>query len=471
MRARFWHRVGLGVCLCVTLWVSPVQAETPESAPQRQPLPQPLTLKYALSLADERHPALELAQAELKGAQAEALQARSQTGWDAYLEARAAWGQPPDLSPDQSHQDHRFGLVVSKNLYDFGRSAHSLEAARYDEQRRGLLYLDARQQRRLDIMRRYFDVILADLRYMRDNEDMAVVYVALDKLRDRRKLGQVSDLDVLKKETEYQRVRRKRVLSENAQRSTRERLALALNRPDDPPSTLARPALPWLKRTIPEDVDTLISTAMRANPVLKALQAQLAAARQRVAAVRANARPTLTGKAESFVYSRELGSNDSWRAGLVLHVPIFTGGRVDAAVAREQAEVYRIQAQLGQARLTVRQAVLDSWLSLQTLAVQRKAAQTEGDYRDLSLDRSRALYDMEVRTDLGDAMVRISDAQLNAASTDFQIAMTWARLDALTGTLLNNPDEAPTAPVARTRRAGDPVSAPARRRADERTDG
>jgi hypothetical protein len=55
------------------------------------------------------------------------------------------------------------------------------------------------------------------------------------------------------------------------------------------------------------------------------------------------------------------------------------------------------------------------------------------DYRDLYLDRSRALYEMEVKTDLGDSMVEVSEARLKFAKVKFNTALTWARLDALIG--------------------------------------
>jgi len=406
----------------------------PALAAESTGLPEPLTLEYALSLADEPHPDLQLAQAGVDSAKADEAQAESATGWNARLEAQARWVQPPAISPDQRHNDSRVGLVVTKDLYDFGRSEHNVEAAGYDVKSRSLLYLNARQQRRLEIMRRYFDVLLADLQYMRDNEDMAVVYVALDRLRDRRELGQVSDIDVLKKEAAYQRVREKRTQSENMQRATRVRLAIALNRPDDPPSTLAKPKLPWLKRKLPE-VEDLQKQALEHNAVIRALRARLAGARERLAAKRAGDRPVLRGRAETFAYNREMGSYDKWQAGVQLEVPLLDGGSVDAAVAKEQAEVYRLQAKLAKTRMDIREAVLNTWLSLQSLKTRRQADRAETDYRDLYLDRSRALYQMEVTTDLGDSMVKISDAELEAARTDFKIAMAWSQLDALTGRL------------------------------------
>ncbi|MEF3193885.1 MAG: transporter, partial [Halothiobacillaceae bacterium] len=68
--------------------------------------------------------------------------------------------------------------------------------------------------------------------------------------------------------------------------------------------------------------------------------------------------------------------------------------------------------------------------------VLRKAAagdKVREDYRELYLDRSRALYEMEVSTDLGDSMVQMSDARLRSMRTLFALSLAWAELDALLG--------------------------------------
>ena len=59
-----------------------------------------------------------------------------------------------------------------------------------------------------------------------------------------------------------------------------------------------------------------------------------------------------------------------------------------------------------------------------------------GDYRELYLDRSRALYELEVKTDLGDAMTEITAVNLDRARAEFAWLMTLAELDALRGRLI-----------------------------------
>ena len=399
---------------------------------QAAPLPDPLTLEYALSLAGEAHPDLQQARALLEQARAERRQAEARTGVRAGIEASALWVDPAPLSPDTSHNDSNAKLVVRKRLYDFGRSRNRFAAADADIKGREWLYIDVRRGRRIDIMRRYFEVLLADLRYSRDNEAMAVVYVERDHLRKKRAQGEVSDVTVLRAESEYQAIRRARYASDAARRITRARLAEALNRPGDLPGHLAEPRLPQDGRTL-SALDKLTDQALRDNPVLRALRERLAAARKRVQAARAGGNPVLSGLLEGAKYHRLFGARDRWRAGVTLELPLFTGGAVQAEVARALADVHVLEARFARRRMDVRQAVLDVWERIQVLQVQRQEARALADYRDLYLDRSRALYQLELRTDLGDSMVRLSEARLRRAETRYQLALSWARLDALTG--------------------------------------
>jgi len=399
-----------------------------------EPLPEPLTLDFALSLAEAEHPELQLQQAARSSTQAALLGAEADTATSVSIEGRARWIQPPSVSPDDNvTDDHKLSLFVRKPLYDFGLSSSRIEAAQQTTQGSEQRYHAAVQQRRVTIMRAYFDVLLADMEYARDNEALATAYIAFDRLRTRQELGQASDIEVSELESAYQQARVQLSLSETRQRATRARLANVLGRPGMLPSTVQRPELNYHTRKLPE-YEQLVAQALQNNTLLRALQAELTGAQKQVDVVRAaSGGPRLDGELEASTYSRELGNSDTWRAGVTLTMPLFTGGRTDAAVAAQQAEVYRIQAVLDQVRFDLRQQVLDLWLALQTLKLKREGAYSQQDYRELYLDQSRANYEMEFKADLGDAMVRLSEAQLEVARNDYDYAIAWEQLLALTG--------------------------------------
>lgn len=395
-------------------------------------LPEPLTLDYALMLSDASDPQVQLSSADLARSRAERDDALSQYGLKARAVATARWVEPQDFARFLGHDDSRARLFVRKRLYDFGRRDAVEEAVDAEVRSREWLLVDSRHSRRLDIMRRYFEVLLADLGFARENEAMAVAFVTLDRARDRHELGQISDIELGRLESEYQTVRRERVGAEAAQRASRSRLAIALGRPGELSSRLLFPKLEVNERSLPP-LEELEQSALESNPRLRALRAELEGARGRVEAARADANPVVLGELEASAYARKTLTRDKFRAGLVFEVPIFTGGRIDAGIARAQADAHRIQALLASHQEEVRQAVLEAWLDLETFYVQREEVDTLSDYRELYLDRSRALYEQEVRTDLGDSMVRTTDARLRAAETEFSIAITWAHVDALRG--------------------------------------
>lgn len=424
-RKRAWGRALLALTIAMTGAMATAAAE-------EMRLPEPLALDEALSLADEAHPAVARGRADLLRGEADRLAADAAGDLSVNLRLHPRWVDPSDVAADQSRNDSRVILQMSKPLYDFGRTRHAREAADTALRGREEQYLGLLARQRLEIMRRYFEVLLADLAYTRDNEAMAIAFVSLDRARNRNELGQVSDIDLMALEDHFQETRLQRMASLQETRNARNRLALALNRPDQVPADLLTPELPGNNRELPE-LEELYALAEAGNRHLAGLRLEAEAASQRLAASRAERRPTLSAEVEAAHYERVLGSRDPLAAGLVLDIPLYSGRRLDATAARDRAELFDTQALIRQQELDLRQAVLETWQEIQRLRTRREQSDVRRDYRELYLDRSRALYELEVQTDLGDAMTQWSAAMLFAARTEFELALAWERLALLTG--------------------------------------
>lgn len=396
------------------------------------PLPQPLTLADALALADESHPQLHAAQAALETARADRETARARDGTRAYLDLTPQWVRP--TTENDWVDDARARVIVSKPLYDFGRTRAFNRSAEQSLQAREYGLLDIRAQRRLDIMARFFEVVLADLRYAVDNESMASAYVSFDRGRDRHKVGQLSDVQLLELESRFQDTRGARADALARQNFARRQLAYALNRPQEVPVELTVPKLHDLMREAPE-FEPLFARIQQHHPRMQALRRDLESARAQIDAERARKRPALTAEAEAAYFEREFASRDELRATVNLRVPIYQGGEDRAAILRAHARVAEQEARVAQLDLELRNALWEVLNDIDSLKVQRQAAAVRSAYRDLYLDRSRALYELEVRTDLGDAMVKNTEAAWLAAQADFRLALAWARLSALLGEL------------------------------------
>ena len=276
--------------------------------------PSPLTLDKALELLDPNHPDIALPNAELQLANAELELSESHTGIKSYLDLVAARSEPTTL--DDAQSDNYAKLVISKTLYDFGKSAAENDSYNALVASQENKFTNKLQLHQLEIMKRFFNVLLADLRYRVDDEEMTQRFLKYDKKRERASLGMVSDVEVQQAENFYREALIARAASDRNIQSSRLMLAIALNKPDELPSDLSKPALSYLSDEIPER-DSLYQQALTSNPTILAAQNEVIAAQQQVLAARTGNRPRLSAQLEFGEYEQERFSRDTARAQLL----------------------------------------------------------------------------------------------------------------------------------------------------------
>lgn len=86
-----------------------------------------------------------------------------------------------------------------------------------------------------------------------------------------------------------------------------------------------------------------------------------------------------------------------------------------------------------QLNLRLRQEILELLLRGQALRFAKQAIEAESYQRDLNLERSRTLYEQEVKADLGNSMVMQSFTNMNEKRIDYCLSLTWAQINALRG--------------------------------------
>lgn len=403
-----------------------------------------LTLEAALATAESAHPDLMLARAERDRAMADRDIANSRQDTSVDFEGILRRGRPTvDILGQDFARDNSVSLTARKTLYDFGRTSNAEQAAEYELKARDADLTTALDDRRLEIMSRYFDVLIADMQYAADNELMSVYYVSFDQGKDKLEQGQISSLDLAGLESRYRDILEKRNASAQRQRITRALLANAMNRPGDLPGELEDPKLPGNQRTLP-DYETLLPIMLSNNPRLRAQQEMLAASQKRVESLRAEKGPILDAEVQAADYSRPSTTRNNLSAGLILSWPLYQGNRSDSRVASEMAQFNMLQASTDKLKMELTQALLETCLEITQLqSTARDAARKYSDYRDLQLERSRGLYELELKSNLGTSMAETSDAKLRVRRNEYQLALSFARLEALMGKPLSKPGDKP----------------------------
>jgi outer membrane protein TolC len=392
----------------------------------------PLTLDAVLAHANSAHPVLELARAQGELAQAEAQLAQSLNDFRVNLDASLRSGRNPVFN-DQFSPDHLIKLNARKTLLDFGRQQAGTAAAEEEREAQVLLLQDTRAQRRLSLMARYFDVLLADMRDAAETEAMAVAYVNWDNAKERLALGQLAQWQVAEQESRFLESLARRDDVRRGLREKRMALGAAMNMPGMLQDDLADPKLPDNERAL-STFDDLLTQLQTGNPRLAAQKRLLAGASQRLNSVRADNRPSIEFEAEAAAWSRDSTTRDELRAGFNLVWPLWQGGRDGARLSREQARFHALQAQHDQLLMELRQSLLEAREEIHYLrGVGRRNAELNADFREQALDKARAEYEMELKTNLGSSMAETQFAHLRRRGVEYRLALAWARLDALLG--------------------------------------
>ncbi|NWG39166.1 MAG: TolC family protein [Hydrogenophilaceae bacterium] len=402
-----------------------------------------LTLEAALAAVDAPHPQIMAAQADLNLALADLSLADSSKNPVLNLEGQLRRGQTT-LNGRDWEDDHGARLVFRKPLLDFGRESGQVEAAKQEVSARRLALLDVRDARRIDIMARYFDVLLADAQYAADNEYMAVYYVSWDDAKKKFELGDMNPRDLAQLEARYQDQREKRNRSLLNVRTARQKLANAINRPGQLPVEVVPPALPQNELKLP-DYEAMLPVAIKNNRQLLAQDARLKAVAARSEAIRADRTPTLDLELYASDYNRDTATRDRYSAGLVFSWPLYQGERIDSRLAREDAQRARLEAVYEQGKRDLADALLETMLEIEWLkTAARQAAKVQVEYRDQALERARGEYELELKTSLGTAMADTQVAAIRQKQVEYRLALAIARLEALTGMSLKEFAQAST---------------------------
>lgn len=395
-------------------------------------LPDLMSLAQSLSFADERHPDILKQEAQAKLSQAQSLGAGLNARWkgDILLSARTA----ELVNLDRGFEDDSWAQIgLSKVLWDFGRTGAERDEAQLGIESTGIALEYARRLQRIQIMKRFFEVLAADYQFAADNEAMTLSFFPYNRAEERRaRFDSVSELEVMEKRAAYLDEFARRNQAIRRQRASRLRLALAMGLPQSQPDNLIEPDLAAYERALP-DFDDLLEEVLRTNPVLEQKQLELAQLKATSAVVDSAGRPSLSMKLEAAEYVQDYRFRDRARATLSLYLPLLAGSVQDVEQAKLSALVVAKEAELLNLDYQVREQVLEWVQRLEMLTQQINQNELNLEYRERALDKSRIEYENEVRAQIGQAQADMAKLIWQSAQAKFERALVWEQLDAVLG--------------------------------------
>ncbi|MBA5248929.1 MAG: hypothetical protein FE834_05270 [Gammaproteobacteria bacterium] len=295
-----------------------------------------------------------------------------------------------------------------------------------------LAYLQ--KEKDIEIMRRFFAVILADMRLETILEALAISAIRAGNVQDDFDIHKASEVTLLEKQAITQLDVSKRIKAEAQQILKRAKLAdiLAIeyeNRPDD----LVTPKLKdYFSKPIAV-FDVLRKNAFKNNASLQIMRQNLSSIKHQINShkndygivIKANAR---IGEQ---AYLRD--KNGKLRFGINLTMPLGTDNNKQQSIAKLSIQAQQIKLDIQQFKQKLSSQVLTLWITLNELKQVQKALITELDYRDLYLERASAYYEMELESDIGNALTQFTNTEYKLAKNQFDFVILFEELTLLTG--------------------------------------
>jgi outer membrane protein len=375
-------------------------------------------------------------------------------GWaNADSQVRGAAFSAPDMPPSSGvafstsitggSSSNRWSLNARQPLYNPERSAQSRQlqvAALASEQESKML----QQNWMLHTAQRYFEVVLAERRISLIGQQQHAVDKALTEAKDRFALGDAPITDTLEAQARAQALQAQALAAQNALITARKVLADASGL-DVNAQSLQAPAPEQVAALTVSALEPWLTRAEQHNPMLQLQQAQLDAAQQEANKYRLQSAPTLDLVAQA---SREelTGSGDFGTAsnsqsqqmvGLMLNVPLYTGGWRSAKLQESLQLEEKARAELARTRQQVGQMTHAAWLAVQSGQAQLSALQAARNASQERLAATQLGRQVGDRTtlDLLNAQNDATAAELAVLQASVDLLIARLQLESLAGQL------------------------------------
>jgi len=355
------HRAGLLAAVCsvglLAGLAAPAHAET---------------LADAIALAYQTNPTLQGQRASLRALDETVVRARAGFRPTLSVSADAGWRDTETFDSNAGTPTGRTSgasLSVSQPLYTGGRVSSDVSAAQADIMtgREGLRSVETRVLQA--VITAYVDVRRDQERLRISTENVAVLQRQLDEARARFEVGEITRTDVAQAEARLAAARASYASSQAQLAISRASYAAVVGQ--NPGDLAAEPSLAGL---LPASVDEAFTAAEEGNPQVRAAEYSERASAARLAAARAERRPTVSASgalgydASNAAFVGTGGQFENYQqsvsGAVTVRVPIFTGGLINSGVRAAGERNKADQLAIEEARRDALRSVSQAWNSL-----------------------------------------------------------------------------------------------------------
>jgi TolC family type I secretion outer membrane protein len=381
-----------------------------------------LTLDEALTTALKNHPQIIEAKENLNGAEARTGQALA--NYYPQISIAADWSSGRSfLTPLESIKKTEVNteaLYLKQTIYDFGRTAGAVDAARGNREAAVNALAITRQDLALRVRSAFYLLLAAEKQVIATRETVKAREEVYRQAQEFFNQGIRAKVDVARAEANLFAARTALIRAENNSELARVELANAMGTASLGECTLAEPApvsLPLPERSQSQQ------DAVRNRAELQQLAALKMAANANLKSARSSYLPILSGTASIGYADRDFPPNGNvWGVGLNLTMPLFSGFSSVEQVQEASANINAIEARQNNFRLQIIKEVQSAWLGVNEASA--RIASTEKEVA--AAIENKTLAEGRYHEGVG-SIIEVTDAQSQAL--DAQTAHIQARYD------------------------------------------
>lgn len=394
-----------------------------------------LTLDEALTTALKNHPQIIEARENLHGAEARTGQALA--NYYPQVSIAADWSKGRSyltaLQNIKTTEVNTDALYLKQTIYDFGRTAGAVDAARSNREAAEKALAVARQDLALRVKSAFYLLLAAEKQVAATKETVKAREEVYRQAQEFFRQGIRAKVDVAKAEANLFAAKTAQIRAENNGEIARVELANAMGTaspgeisPLEPSSV--SPTLPGLNQAQQD--------AVRNRAELQQLAALQTAANANLKTAKGSYLPILSGTASIGYADRDFPpTGNVWGVGLNLTMPLFSGFSSVEQVREARAGINAIEARQNNFRLQIGKEVESAWLGGNEAAARMVSTEKEV----AAADETRALAEGRYHEGVG-SIIEVTDAEsqaLDAHTAHIQAVYDYytalARLDRAVG--------------------------------------
>lgn len=335
-------------------------------------------------------------------------------------------------------ENDTFGYIVWKNkLYDSNDPIEK-ESFLYNKKNKDFLLKLSQEERKIALMKTFFDTNLASLYHQYLLEQLAMDAIYHNRAKDFYPSGRTSDVEVLEKESSMLLASAKNFNAEESIYNNKSKLALLLDIDVKKLPQIERPKLQsYLDKEIPQNAK-LLELALKNDLKLQQFTQKLEYLNKRILALKGNfdfqvGTVAMVGNEPQKTLEDE---NNRWEARVTLRVPLYDREKNLNEIQKVQIEKNKVQIIIDKYKGELAQKIDEIVSKLNYQKRLEKAYKTQFEYRNLYLEKSRVNYDLNRQSDLGDAMVQLSKAEYELEKNRYEFVITYETLNLIVGETL-----------------------------------